>query len=174
MYLSKGGSVSLIKSILSNLPTSCLFFLFPLPVGVANHIEKLQRDFWRVVSTKSSNSNWLANQLIYSLFFDLKRRVGGPQFTFVQPSSLRSGWHYAHEREALWKMVVDSHGVGIVLMRFTVIWGRGSKNIMRGWREFSSRDFRSVAALKLDFDMIYSGGLAPRGNFSKLSQFGLY
>jgi hypothetical protein len=34
-YLSKGGSVTLIKSTLSNLPTYFLSF-FPIPVGVAN------------------------------------------------------------------------------------------------------------------------------------------
>jgi len=37
IYLSKGGRVTLIKSTLSNL--------FPLLVGVANRIEKLQRNF---------------------------------------------------------------------------------------------------------------------------------
>jgi hypothetical protein len=41
MYLSKGGRVTLIKSILSNLLTSCLFFPFQLAVAVANRIENL-------------------------------------------------------------------------------------------------------------------------------------
>jgi len=41
MYLSKGGRVNLIKSSLSNLPTYFMF-LFLLPTGVANRIEKLQ------------------------------------------------------------------------------------------------------------------------------------
>jgi len=44
LYLSKGGRVTLIKSTLSNLPTYFLS-LFPIPVRVANRIEKLQRDF---------------------------------------------------------------------------------------------------------------------------------
>jgi hypothetical protein len=35
----------LIKSNLSNLSTYFMS-LYPLPVGVANYIEKLQRDFW--------------------------------------------------------------------------------------------------------------------------------
>ena len=43
IYLSKGGKVTLI-STLSNLPTYVLS-LFPVPVKVANHMEKLQRDF---------------------------------------------------------------------------------------------------------------------------------
>jgi len=44
MYLSKGSKVTLIKSSLSNLPTYYLS-LFPIPVCVANRIEKLQQDF---------------------------------------------------------------------------------------------------------------------------------
>ena len=44
MYLSKGARVTLIKSTFSNLSTYYLS-LFPIPVGVANHMEKIQRDF---------------------------------------------------------------------------------------------------------------------------------
>ena len=44
MYLSKRGKVTLIKSTLSSLPTYFLS-LFPVPIKVANHMEKLQRDF---------------------------------------------------------------------------------------------------------------------------------
>jgi hypothetical protein len=44
LYLSKGGRVPLIKSILSNLPTYFLS-LFPILVGVINRLEKLQREF---------------------------------------------------------------------------------------------------------------------------------
>jgi hypothetical protein len=44
MYLSKGGRLTLIKSTLSNLPTYFLY-LFPIPVSVANRLEKVQRDF---------------------------------------------------------------------------------------------------------------------------------
>lgn len=44
MYLSEGGRVTLIKSTLSNL-SMYFMSLFPLPVGVVNCIEELQRDF---------------------------------------------------------------------------------------------------------------------------------
>ena len=43
-YLSKGVRVTLIKSILSNLPTYMLS-LFPIPAYVAKRLEKIQRDF---------------------------------------------------------------------------------------------------------------------------------
>jgi hypothetical protein len=44
MYLSKGGRVILIESTLASLPTYYLS-LFPIPVSVAKHIEKLQQQF---------------------------------------------------------------------------------------------------------------------------------
>jgi hypothetical protein len=43
MYLSKGVRVTLIKSTLSNLPTYFMSLL-PLPMSVANNIEKLYCD----------------------------------------------------------------------------------------------------------------------------------
>ncbi|KAG6720010.1 hypothetical protein I3843_03G038700 [Carya illinoinensis] len=47
LYLSKGGIITLIKSTLSNLPTYFLS-LIPIPIVVANRLEKLFRDFlWR-------------------------------------------------------------------------------------------------------------------------------
>jgi hypothetical protein len=44
LYLSKGGRLTLINSTLLSLPTYFLS-LFPILVGVANRLEKLQRDF---------------------------------------------------------------------------------------------------------------------------------
>ena len=44
MYLSKGGRMTLIKSMLSNIPTYYLS-LFQIPVRVAKRVEKIQRDF---------------------------------------------------------------------------------------------------------------------------------
>ena len=43
-YIYLKGKVTLIKSTLSNLPTYFLS-LFPIPVGVARKLEKIQRDF---------------------------------------------------------------------------------------------------------------------------------
>jgi hypothetical protein len=43
LYLVKGGRLTMIRSTLSNLHTYYLS-LFPIPLGVVNMIEKLQRD----------------------------------------------------------------------------------------------------------------------------------
>jgi hypothetical protein len=44
LYLSKGGRLTFINITLSNLPTSFLS-LFRILMGVANRLEKFQRDF---------------------------------------------------------------------------------------------------------------------------------
>ena len=44
LYLSKGGRLTLLKSMLSSLPIYYLF-LFTIPSHVANKIKKIQRDF---------------------------------------------------------------------------------------------------------------------------------
>jgi hypothetical protein len=44
MYLSKGARLTLINSALSNIPTYYLS-LFPIPVRVANRLDKIQKDF---------------------------------------------------------------------------------------------------------------------------------
>jgi hypothetical protein len=45
MFLSKGGRLTLLKSMLSNLPTY-LLSLFPIPVSVANRPDKIQKAFF--------------------------------------------------------------------------------------------------------------------------------
>jgi hypothetical protein len=105
LYLSKGGRLTLIKSTLSNLSTYYLSF-FPIPVGVANRLEKLRRDFllggigdefkfqlvkWSKMCTPLISGGLGVKNLI--------------QFNRV----LLSKWllRYAMEKEALWRTVVD-------------------------------------------------------------------
>jgi hypothetical protein len=45
LCLSKGWRLALINSNLSNLPTYFFLSFFPIPMGVANRLDKLQRDF---------------------------------------------------------------------------------------------------------------------------------
>jgi hypothetical protein len=105
MYLSKGGRVTLIKSTLSNLPTYFLS-LFPIPSSVASRIEKLDRDFlwgglgvdfkyylvsWSTVCSPISEGGLGIRNL----------RI------FNQTLLGKWLWRYAHEREALWRLVVD-------------------------------------------------------------------
>jgi hypothetical protein len=44
MYLSKGAWLTLINSTLSNIPMYYLS-LFPIPMRVANRLDKIQKDF---------------------------------------------------------------------------------------------------------------------------------
>ena len=60
LYLSKCGKLTLLKSPLLTLPTYYLS-LFPIPVDIANRIEKLQQDFlWGGIdeSHKFNLVNW--------------------------------------------------------------------------------------------------------------------
>jgi hypothetical protein len=137
MYLSKGGRVTLIKSTLSNLSTYFLS-LFPIPSSVARCIEKLHRDFlW----------GGLGEEFKYHLvsWSTVCSPILGIRFLRIFNQTLLGKWlwRYAHEREALWRSVVDakygsswagwcsldphgSHGVGL--------W----KHIRKGWSLFSS------------------------------------
>jgi hypothetical protein len=94
------GRVTLIKSTLSNLPTYFLS-LFPIPVGVANRLEKLQKDvLWGGLDNepKFHLVNW--------------KKVGTPiQLGGLGIMSLTTFnlallgkwlWRYVVEREACW------------------------------------------------------------------------
>jgi hypothetical protein len=100
LYLSKGGRLTLIKSMLSNLPTYFLS-LFPILVSVANRIEKLQRDFlWGGLDNESKFHlvNW--KKVCTPL------HLGGlgirSLLTFNQALLGKWLWRYAVEREAFW------------------------------------------------------------------------
>jgi hypothetical protein len=106
MYLSKGGRVTLIKSTLFNLPTYFLS-LFPIPSSVASRIEKLQRDFllegvgeefkYHLVRRSTVCSPISEGGLgIWNLIIFNKALLG------------KWLWRYVHEREALWRSVVDA------------------------------------------------------------------
>jgi hypothetical protein len=141
MYLSKGGRVTLIKSTLSNFLTYFLS-LFPIPTSVASRIEKLHLDFlWGGIGEefKYHLVNW---STVCSPIPEGGLGIQNLR-TFNKALLGKWLWRYEHEREALWRSVVDakygstwtswcsldpprSHGVGL--------W----KNIRKGWSLFSS------------------------------------
>ena len=105
MYLSKGGRVTLIKSTLSNIPTYYLS-LFPIPVGVAHRIEKIQRDFlWGGLGEdfKYHLVSWdrVCTPLCYG-------GLGIRKLLLYNQALLGKWiWRYAREKEALWRKIVD-------------------------------------------------------------------
>jgi hypothetical protein len=135
MYLSKGGRVTLIKSTLSNLPTYFMS-LFPLPAGVANRIEKLQRDFlW----------GGLGEEFKYHLVSWSKvcspiseGGLGVQELADVQSCSLRKmayGTMCMRERlggELWWTLNLVVRGVGGVLMSLLGRMGWGYGRILGG------------------------------------------
>jgi hypothetical protein len=118
MYLSKGGRVTLIKSTLSNLPTY-LLSLFLIPVIVANHIEKLYRDFlWGGLGDefKFHLVKW---SKVCSLISE--RGLGIRNLKTCNRTLLgRWLWRYEHERglggESLWMLNLVVWVVGGVLV----------------------------------------------------------
>uniref|UniRef100_A0A2N9FVR5 Reverse transcriptase domain-containing protein n=1 Tax=Fagus sylvatica TaxID=28930 RepID=A0A2N9FVR5_FAGSY len=147
LYLSKGGKVTLIKSTLSNLPTYFLS-LFPIPAGVAQRLEKIQRDFlW----------SGLGEELKFHLVSWPKIcepiRSGGLAIwnlrRFNQALLGKWLWRYGCDREAFWRRVVEA--------KYGSLWGgwcsndiRGPygvslwKNIRKGWESFSKHLFLKV------------------------------
>ena len=105
LYLSKGGRVTLIKCILSNLLTYFLS-LFPIPAAVANRIEKIKWSFlwsgirdepkfhlvkWASVCALLSSSGLgirkvrLFNEVLLGMWF----------------------WRFGLEKDALWRQVIE-------------------------------------------------------------------
>jgi hypothetical protein len=141
MYLSKGGRVTLIKSTLSNLPTYFLS-LFPIPSSVVSRIEKLHRDFlWGGIG-EEFKYHLVSWSTVCSPISEGGLGIRNLRI-FNQALLGKWLWRFAHEREALWRSVVDakygstwvgwcslnphgSHGVGL--------W----KNIRKGWSLFNS------------------------------------
>ena len=121
MYLFKSGRVTLITNSLSNLPTYFLS-LFPIPIFVANRIKKLQQDFlwggigdefkyhlvsWSKVCSPISEGG-LGIRNLWNL------RVLGKWL-----------WHYANDREA-WRRIVMEVGGALSTLQGHMVWGFGS------------------------------------------------
>jgi exonuclease III len=140
IYLSKGGRLTLIKSTLSNLPTYYLS-LFPVPMSVANRIEKIQRDFlWGGMGDEKKLHLVSWNQVCRPL------RAGGlgirNVFKFNKALLGKWLWRYATEREALWYKVIkekyEEQDGGWCSKEVCGTFGVGLwKHIRRGWDMFA-------------------------------------
>ena len=102
LYLSKGGRLMLLKSMLSSLPTYFLS-LFTIPTYVANKIEKLHRDFlwgdskyhlvgWDKFCTPIANGG-----------FGIRKIT-----TFNKALLGKWLWQFGKEEDRLWRRVVVS------------------------------------------------------------------
>jgi hypothetical protein len=141
LCLSKGGRLTLINSTLSSSPTYYLS-LFPIPMGVPNHLEKLQRDFlWGGIGDelKFHLVNW---DTICS-----SKALGGlgvrNMVLFNKALMGKWLWRYALERDALWRKVVDfkygSMRGGWCSKEVGGSFGFGVwKSIRRGWDAFAT------------------------------------
>jgi hypothetical protein len=140
MYLSKGGRLTLIKSTLSNLPTYFLS-LFPIPVSVAQRMEKLQRDFlWGGLGDEFKFHLVKWDQICQPI------QNGGlavRNLTMFNAALLGKWlWRYGCERDALWRRVIEMKYGSEVGGRCTAhsrapygvsLW----KHISKGWDKFS-------------------------------------
>jgi len=104
MYLSKGGWLTLLKSTLSNLPTYYLSFF--IPMGVANRLDKLQRDFlWGGIGDEAKFHLVKCNRIYTPL------QSGGLWVhNFIHFNWTLLGkclWRYGREIEAFWRMVIE-------------------------------------------------------------------
>ncbi|KAK3224610.1 hypothetical protein Dsin_004472 [Dipteronia sinensis] len=130
-FLSKGGRLVLIKSVLSSIPTYYMS-VFRMPVGVAQKIEKLQRSFLWGDGTE-------------------KRKLHAVDWTTVCKSKKKGGlgisrmldknfgllfkwvWRFGHDGSSLWKKVVCAK------------YGVEEKRLLWDWQSLSVASFFVIA-----------------------------
>jgi hypothetical protein len=99
IYLSEGGRLTLLKSTLSNLPTY-LLLLFPIPVRVANRLDKIQKAFlWGGIGDEAKFHLVKWNRICTPL-----SSGGLGVHSFIQFNQALLGkwlWRYGRKREAL-------------------------------------------------------------------------
>jgi hypothetical protein len=105
LYLSKGGRLTLIKSTLFNLPIYYMS-LFPIPVGVANRLEKLKKDLlWGGI-----NEEFKFHLVNWSTICSSKQIGGLGVRNLVQliKHCWQSGCGITPQRGGLWRLVVEA------------------------------------------------------------------
>ncbi|CAL5368692.1 unnamed protein product [Camellia sinensis] len=134
-YLSKGGRLTLIKSVLSSILTYFMS-LHVIPVSVAARLEKLQRDFlWGVVERILNITWWIGGGFVS------RRRVVASKFGV----DVRD-WQSGKDRQAT---VASYLGTGEV-----VVWDIQFRREVQDW------EFNQLGEL---FAFLYGLGLLRRG-----------
>lgn len=167
LYLFEGSRLTLMKSTISNLPTYFMS-LFPLPTGVAN----LQLDFLWGGQGEEFKYHLVRSSTICTPIFEGGLGIRN-LLNFNHALLGKWFWHYSLDREAWWRVVVDtkygsSQGgwcsrepVGAYKVR---LW----KNIIRVGESFPViLDMRREMALGLDSRMIYGVGTWSLRSLSK-------
>ena len=109
-YISLGGRVTLINSVLDSLPTYVMS-LFPMPSNVEERLDKLRRDFlWK------GNKEGKGLHLVKWQTAQLHKQSGGLGIRNLglQNRSLLSKWlwRFNNEEEALWReVIVNKYGL---------------------------------------------------------------
>ena len=140
-YLSKGGRLTLLRSVLSSLPTYFMS-LFHIPTSVASRLEKLQRTFLWDSSGETRKYHLVDWQRVCRPL-----QHGGlaiRQLCRVNEALLGKWlWRFGHERDALWRRVIAGK-YGVCAGGWTTPLPRGSygvsvwRSIRSGWEAFSS------------------------------------
>ncbi|WMV56044.1 hypothetical protein MTR67_049429 [Solanum verrucosum] len=103
-YLSLGGRVTLINSVLDALPTYVMS-LFPLPAKVEERLDKLRRDFLWLGNKEGKKIHLVKWQTAL-----LSKKIGGLGIKNlrVQNKSLLSKWlwRFVVEDQALWRIAI--------------------------------------------------------------------
>lgn len=99
-YLSLGGRVTLINSVLDAMPTY-MMSLFPIPAGVTNRLDRLRRKFlWQ------GNKDRKGYNLVKWKDLLIEKRFGGLGIKNLQNHSkalrMKWLWKYANEKQMLW------------------------------------------------------------------------
>ncbi|KAK9154956.1 hypothetical protein Sjap_002436 [Stephania japonica] len=105
-FLSKGGRVTLICSVLDALPTYFLS-LFRLPAGIARQMEKMMRDFlWQRMN---SDKSWA---LVEWSQVSLPKKLGGLGFGNLmirnRALSCKWMWRFFREENSMWVRLIKS------------------------------------------------------------------
>ncbi|MFS7968866.1 putative reverse transcriptase zinc-binding domain-containing protein [Helianthus anomalus] len=104
--LSYGGRITLLKSVLSSLPTY-FFSLYRAPVQVLNQLERIRRIFFWGGSEEVSKMAWMAWENVV-----VPVEYGGLGFGSLRDANLamlaKWWWRFKTEKDGLWRRVIWS------------------------------------------------------------------